>query len=374
MRRIQSSSPKARSKTIAAIGDSLTWNYIYSTLMSEFYPEQLAILLRAAGCDVKARNFGDSGERTSQMLQRVHTLYSKFKTPDLSQFETPEIAIIFGGANDPGGGVTASTLTRVGTTATFTASGAHNLATGDVVTITGSNLSPYNVANAVVTVTSATVFTYVMASDPGGSSAGTPRFDHQTQKNIEAMIIALKNGTTGYAGNPAMLPAGKAVGTRYLVRYDDSSTGGLAGTAPATVTGAGGGATKIWIARNSSAGETGWSRIAADTSLGVQRIIVMSMQWLHYISGGGDTLLTANATYAAVRVLQEAAADAQGVTFFDLYNYQRDLIVAGYEGELSGNWAATANDQHPSPYAGWTWAKGLLAHIQAQSGWITAIT
>src|SRR3954467_21468 len=114
-RRIQTSFPKARSKTICAIGDSLTWNYIYSPVMSEFYPEQLAALLRVAaiGCDVKSRNFGNSGEKTSQMLQRIHTLF---------KFETPELAIIMGGVNDPGGGVTATTLTRVGTTATFTAS------------------------------------------------------------------------------------------------------------------------------------------------------------------------------------------------------------------------------------------------------------
>lgn len=371
-RKLQTVFPKARSKTICAIGDSLTWNYIYSALMSEFYPEQLAMLLRAlpTPCDVKARNFGDSGERTSQMAQRVHTLSRK---------ETPEIAIIFGGANDPGGGVTATTLTRVGTLATFTASAVHNLATGDVVTITGSNLSPYNVANAVVTVTSTTVFTYVLASDPGGSSAGAPRFDHQTQKNIEAMIIALKNGTTGYAGNPAMLPAGKAVGTRYLVRYDDSATGGLTGTSPATVTGAGGGATTLWIARNTSAGETGWSRMAADNS-GVSRIVVMSMQWLHYANGTGDTVATDYAGYTAVRTAQAAAVTARNAavagsaTFFDLHAYQEALIVAGYVGELTGEWAAAANDMHPSVFAGYTWAKGLLAHIQAQSGWIAAIT
>jgi lysophospholipase L1-like esterase len=364
-RKIQSSFPKGRSKTICAIGDSLTWNAIYGTLMCDFYPEQLAELLRAPsiGCDVKARNFGNSGERTSQMLQRIRCM---------TQFETPEVAIIFGGANDPGGGVTANSLTNVGTTATFTASGSHNLATGDVVTITGSNLSPYNVANAVVTVTSATVFTYVMASDPGGSSAGTPRFDHQTQANIEAMIIALKNGCAGMVGTQTALPAGYPPGTRFIVRYDTSTTGGLSGTSPATLSGTHSGA-QVWVSRNRTAGVTGWSRITPDNT-GIQRIIVMSMQWVHRANGLGDTLAVPYSAYVPVRAAQSAAASAQGVTFFDLYTYQRNLIVSGYVGELTGEWAATTNDQHPSAFAGWTWAKGLLEHIQDQDDWIEALT
>lgn len=362
-RKIQNSFPKGRSKTICAIGDSLTFNQNYAVLCCEFYPEQLAALLRAAGCDVKARNFGVSGQTTAQMLQRIRCM---------TQFETPELAIIFGGANDPAGGVTATTLTRVGTTATFTASGAHNLTTGDVVTITGSNLAAYNVANAVVTVTSSTVFTYTMASDPGASSAGTPRFDHQTQKNIEAMIIALRNGCVGMVGTQAALPAGYAAGTRFIVRSDTSTTGGMAGASPATLTGTNAGP-QVWISRNGTAGETGWSRITPDNS-GIQRVIVMAMQWLHFANGLGDTLTTENVTYGPIRDAQAAAATAQGVTFFDLYTYQRDLIVAGYEGELTGTWAADTNNVHPSVHAGGTWAKGLLAHIQAQSGWITAIT
>jgi lysophospholipase L1-like esterase len=358
-------------KTICAIGDSLTWNYIYGTLACDFYPEQLAQLLRNAGYDVKARNYGSSGERSSQMLQRIRCMTKSYDPAQA--IETPEIAIIFAGANDPGGGVTATTLTRVGTTATFTASAVHNLATGDVVTITGSDLSPYNVANAVVTVTSTTVFTYVMASDPGGSSAGTPRFDHQTQKNIEAMIIALKNGVTGMVGTQTALPSGYPPGTRYIVRYDTSSTGGLAGTSPATLSGAVTAGPTVWVARNYTGGVTGWSRITPDNT-GVSRIIVMSMQWLHWISGAGDTLATPHAGYAALRVLQQAAATAQGATYFDLYTYQKGLIQSGYVGELTGEWAAAPNDQHPSAFAGITWANGLLAHIQAQSGWITALT
>lgn len=336
--------------------------------MCDFYPEQLAVLLRAAGCDVKARNFGNSGATTAYLLQRIRAV---------TQFETPEIAIIMAGVNDPGNSFTASSLTRSGTTATFTSSSPHNLATGDVVTVSGSNLSPYNVANAVVTVTGASSFTYVMASDPGGSSAGSPRYDHQTQTNIEAMIMALRNGVTGMVGTQTALPSGAAVGTRYLVRYDTSTTGGQAGTSPATLTGTLTGP-RVWIARNSTSGETGWSRITPDNT-GVQKIVVMSTQWLHYVSGAGDTLLTPFAAYATIRALQSAAATAQGapstsVTYFDLYTYQRNLIVNGYEGELTGTWAATTNDQHPSPYAGHTWAKGLLAHIQAQSGWIDDIT
>jgi hypothetical protein len=377
-RKLQTVFPKGREKTICAIGDSLTFNEQYAVLMDEFYPEQLAVQLRTVGCDVKARNFGYAGDDTTGILRRIRTML---------RFEIPDLAIIMAGVNDPGDGRTASSLTRSGTTATFTASSAHSLSTGDVVVISGSNLSPYNVSKAVVTVTSSTVFTYQMASDPGGTSAGTPRFDHLTQGNIEAMIIALRNNVSGVVGSQTLLPSGVPPGTRYLVRYDTSTTGGVptgsSGITPATLIGMAATDAQVWIARNtsvssSSSGESGWSRVANDNTLGVQRIIVMSAQWVHRADGLGDLKNLDYSTYVAVRAAQLAAATAQAaagvVTFFDLHAYQKALVVANYVGELTGEWAATTNDQHPSAFAGYTWAKGLVGHIQSQSGWITALS
>jgi len=70
--------------------------------------------------------------------------------------------------------LTASSITRVGTTATATTSANHLLSTGDQITVSGANESAYNIT-ATITVTGATTFTYVLESDPGGSATGTPR-------------------------------------------------------------------------------------------------------------------------------------------------------------------------------------------------------
>lgn len=68
--------------------------------------------------------------------------------------------------------LTATTITRSGTTATATISANHLLSTGDQVTVSGANESAYNIT-ATITVTGATTFTYVLESDPGGSATGT---------------------------------------------------------------------------------------------------------------------------------------------------------------------------------------------------------
>jgi len=68
--------------------------------------------------------------------------------------------------------LTASTITRSGTTATVTTSADHLLSTGDQITVSGANQSGYNIT-ATVTVTGATTFTYTLESDPGANATGT---------------------------------------------------------------------------------------------------------------------------------------------------------------------------------------------------------
>src|SRR4030095_4704097 len=63
-----------------------------------------------------------------------------------------------------------SSITRVTTTATLTTATPHGLGTGMQVTIAGALPAQYN-GTYTITVTGASTFTYVMASDPGGSAA-----------------------------------------------------------------------------------------------------------------------------------------------------------------------------------------------------------
>lgn len=68
-----------------------------------------------------------------------------------------------------GTGAVISTGTAVGTLVTITTATPHRLSTGETVTVIGSTPSTYNVAAAVITVTGANTFTYVVGSAPGGA-------------------------------------------------------------------------------------------------------------------------------------------------------------------------------------------------------------
>lgn len=65
---------------------------------------------------------------------------------------------------------TASSVTSVGTVATFNTATPHGFPNNCIVTVTGATPSAYNVANVQITVTSATQFTYPFA---GGTSPAT---------------------------------------------------------------------------------------------------------------------------------------------------------------------------------------------------------
>jgi len=65
---------------------------------------------------------------------------------------------------------TISTITNATTTATMTTATAHGLSTGDTIVVTGASPAAYN-GTFTITVTTATAFTYVMASNPGGSAS-----------------------------------------------------------------------------------------------------------------------------------------------------------------------------------------------------------
>ena len=68
-----------------------------------------------------------------------------------------------------GTGAIISSATAVGTTCTINTTTAHNLSTGDAVTVTGATPAAYNVSNAAITVTGTNSFTYTAGSAPGGA-------------------------------------------------------------------------------------------------------------------------------------------------------------------------------------------------------------
>lgn len=81
-----------------------------------------------------------------------------------------DYAQLFDGASwkalTDGSGVTISSITFSGTTATVTTASPHGRVTGDTVTVTGTSPSDYNVTAAPITVVDDTTFTYSMATTP----------------------------------------------------------------------------------------------------------------------------------------------------------------------------------------------------------------
>lgn len=92
---------------ISVIGDSLTNNYTLGVGMDQGWTRKLQVLLNTqAGCRVKVRNWGISGNTTAQMLARVACL--DHPTMDGIYREVPDIVILAGGVNDPGNGISAA--------------------------------------------------------------------------------------------------------------------------------------------------------------------------------------------------------------------------------------------------------------------------
>ena len=217
-RKIMATYQKARTRTIAAIGDSITSNYSWGVPEYLFWPNVLCDNLYDLGYPVKARNFATSGEKTYQMDARIACM---------TQFDVPDIAIIFGGFNDRNL-VSISGLSQSGGTATATVS-AHGLVVGTPLSLDISGASPaaYN-GTFTCTPTNTTHFTYTVPAGTATPATGTIYYQFafaQTTAYIEAMAEFLFT-----AGVPRV-----AIASRHYLNYPtggDNSGGSPVGPAP----------------------------------------------------------------------------------------------------------------------------------------------
>lgn len=172
-RRIQPTYTKARRHTIAAMGDSVTHNTIYGVPLYNFWPGKLAGLLRDNGRSVRARNFAISGNTTTQMLARVS---------EMAIYDTPDIAIIFGGINDPGSSITSATTTaNIRAIIRYLKNGAAGVVTNP------SNLPSGNVEGA----------RYIVTSDNSSSGGVLPDLSG-AQTGVQ--VWEARNGLAGESG------------------------------------------------------------------------------------------------------------------------------------------------------------------------------
>lgn len=103
MRKIQTKYTKFPINALAFIGDSLSLNFVWGTLAYEFYPAVLQEKLQNLDCNVLVRNFGISGQTSTQMKARKGCL---------TQFSKNKIVGIYAGTNDPSNGISAATTTQ----------------------------------------------------------------------------------------------------------------------------------------------------------------------------------------------------------------------------------------------------------------------
>lgn len=114
------------------------------------------------------------------------------------------------------GQVNVSSITRSGTTATVTTATAHGLATGDVALIAGAVETAYN-GEFVITMTSATTFTYDVAGSPSTPATGTI-----TSKRAPGGFTKTFSGT-----NKAVYRSNDLSSRRHYFRIlDDGTTSG----------------------------------------------------------------------------------------------------------------------------------------------------
>lgn len=93
---------KAASKQVCCMGDSLTDNFTLSVATHLEWAARLQALLQKAGCNAVVRNYGKSGDKTTDMMGRFSRMYAQ---------GWPEVGVIFAGANDPAFGYSTAQTT-----------------------------------------------------------------------------------------------------------------------------------------------------------------------------------------------------------------------------------------------------------------------
>lgn len=281
--------------TLTAIGDSQTdFAAGFGVRPSRTWSQVLASILTGAGQPARCRDYGISGDTSTGALGRADVL---------QMHETPDVALIHVGVNDPGSSITQANLQAIIKSLKYGPNGA-GAGPGSGVSVAGQANLPANGA-------------------PG-----------------QRYIVMADTSTTGGV-------AASAAGQTATI------TGSVAGSGQS-----------VWEYRYPLAGEYGWGRVAvAGTApTHVKRIVVVSTNYLNFTTGG-DTPSTPYASYVNVRAAQQAATTAENVTFAgkpsviysDVYNFLRSRIVEGTDPDFctvaydqTRSWHYTQNNQHKS--------------------------
>lgn len=113
--------------------------------------------------------------------------------------------------------------------------------------------------------------------------------------------------------------------------------------------------------------------VASLVASGCSRNVILGLHYYNY-TALADTTSVELAANATLRGLQRAAATASGAVYCDLYAYMRALILAGTVTQGSFSWHVADSNLHLNAYGEGIVADAVLQTIQAQTGWIAALT
>jgi len=171
-------------------------------------------------------------------------------------------------------------------------------------------------------------------------------------------VFTVAGNIIRYAAGAYITVAGEQAKILSIAGNQITLTAALAGGAPAT-----GAAVKIATQKNLE------EIIAYWQAQGVTKIALMGMHYWNFASGG-DTTSSQASGQAALRSLQAAAAAAKGVPFVNLYEWMRQLILAGtYTQGDDLAWHVAVSNQHLNATGERIVSDALTATLVAQ-GWV----
>jgi len=290
--------------TLAAIGDSLTHNITLGVPPSRLWPAALTAQLRRLGLPVQVRNFGRSGSTTALGGTNMLTRF-----PALLEFDTPALAVLWGGANDPGNSIpTAITRNNLQSLIRGLKFGASGAVAGQASLPAAARPGERQV---VLSDTSGTGGVPLPANAPGlptlGGTATSPT------------VWECRFGAAGEAGWGRV--ANASTPATHVSRFIVLSMHYL----------------------NYSGGDT------------------LATPYAAYDDATG------------VRKAQLDAAAAEGAVYGDLYSYLKGRIVSGVEAQNSYSWHVENGNQHLNAHGMSLVAQCVLDAILAQPGWVDAL-
>jgi hypothetical protein len=295
-------------KVALFIGDSFTNSRgIDGILTSEEFGGVVEELLNVAGCHVRHVNCGLSGDTTTGMLNRMAASVLQAEKNGAKD-GVADLVCIFGGYNDPGNAILASTTTL-------------------------------NIQQMIK---------YVRCKCTG--VAGVPGTLPADAPVGARYVVTNDNSTSG--GRDLIVPGQPG---------QFAKVPGVSATSP-----------RVWQNRNGSAGEAGWGRIADPNDGTPFVVVGTGPFQNFTPGGDVAATLTQNATQAAVRTAQTQAVTNEGgapVYLHDMWLSQAQLISPGtVESQNSNTWGFTglaSPNPHPGKHGaqawGILWAKFLLA-------------